>query len=123
LTRRVPGDSVRVVATGLHHYMNVIWPGPLTIVRVPWPMPVWRTVIKALTPLAHAQHLRAKDVYSVEGTVPWPRDRDARDRTFVRRLDDAYRGWPGRDGKPMLPAFDLYDWIDGKFVLVRPGER
>lgn len=102
--------------SALHHYMNAV--GPVNvIVRVPYPMPRWRSILKAMTPVMHSYGRRQKDMYALEGLLPYPDERDAwsnGDEQFAERLARAY------DGDPLyLPKFDLYDWQRGRFVLVR----
>jgi hypothetical protein len=102
----------------VHHYMSLI--GPVrAIVRVPYPMPRWRGILKALTPVMHAHGYRAKDLWSLDGLLPYPNDPDEHwnenDRKFQHRLQ---RMFEDRD-PTILPEFELYDWNDGEFVLVR----
>lgn len=97
------------------HYMTVINPGPLMIVRTPWPMPRWREVMRAMTGVMRAQGLRQKDVSFLDGMVPAnPTDREAKDWDLVARLDAAYAGDADK-----FPRFWLYDWQDGTFRLAR----
>lgn len=101
-----------------HHYMNVI--GPVyAIVRVPFPMPRWRDVLKAMTPVMHRFGYRQKDMWSLDGLLPYPSDPWTRhDYEFAERLACAYARDPA-----CLPAFNLFDWRDGKFVLVREAVK
>ena len=98
------------------HYMTVINPGPLMIVRVPWPMPRWREILRAMTAVMRAHGLRQKDVSSLDGLVPYPSDRDEADRELVARVDAGYEGAADR-----VPGFWLYDWRGGAFQLARPA--
>lgn len=96
------------------HYMNVTSPVD-AIVRVPYPMPRWRAILKALTPVMHSYGYRQKDVYSLDGLLPYPdMPWDEEEQTFAKRLAQAYAGDPR-----VVPDFDLYDWQDGQFALVR----
>jgi hypothetical protein len=98
-----------------HHYMTVISPGPLMIVRVPWPMPRWRELLRASTTLMRAHGLRQKDISAFDGMVPSdPTDREAKDWDLASRLDAAYAGATDK-----FPRFWLYDWRDGSFRLAR----
>ena len=104
------------------HYMTVISPGPLMIVRVPWPMPRWRSILRASTTLMRAFGLRQKDISAFDGMVPIdPADRDPKDWDLIARVDAAYTGDPDK-----FPRFWLYDWQDAAsrqdaaFRLVRP---
>jgi hypothetical protein len=96
--------------------MTVISPGPLMFVRVPWPMPRWREILRASTTLMQAHGLRQKDISAFDGMVPIdPTDRDPKDWDLIARVDAAYAGDPDK-----FPRFWLYDWQDGAFRLVRP---
>ena len=53
----------------LKHYMTVIAPGPPMIVRVPWPMPRWRSILRATTAVMQSHSLRQKDIHSLDGLV------------------------------------------------------
>jgi hypothetical protein len=61
-------------------------------------------------------------VHIVDGFDPWylapgsdtQPDRDTAD--FFARLDRAFAG-----ATDSVPGFDLYDWQNGSFVLVRPA--
>lgn len=98
------------------HYMAVINPGPLMIVRVPWPMPRWRDVLRAMTAVMRSHGLRQKDISLLDGmVVADPADRDAKDWDLAARMDAAYEGAADR-----LPRFWLYDWQAGVFKLARP---
>lgn len=120
--RRLSGRSATLALVGepvivRHHYMSVTSPAPLTIVRVPYPMPRWRSVIKAMTPVMHFFGYRAKDMHSLDGLLPYPDDDaewDSSHRDFAARLACAYGGDP-----TCLPKFNLFDWQNGEFVLVR----
>lgn len=89
------------------------------IVRVPFPMPRWRDVLKALTPVMRSYGLQKKSISSIEGLVPLPDSNNADDWTPAQwgeatSLDRAYMA-----GSRMYKDFDLYDWHEGKFNLVR----
>ena len=56
------------MATTEHHYMLVISQGPFIVIRVPWPMPKWRAIMKALTPVMASHGLRQKDISGIEGS-------------------------------------------------------
>lgn len=99
---------------GEKHYLFVVAPGVLTILRVPWPMPRWREIVRATTAVRHSHGLRLKDVYSLDGLVGLPGHRSAEDLALVARVEDAYRGAEDR-----LPRFWLYDWSRGGFKLAR----
>jgi len=94
----------------MHHYLLVVSPGPFIAVRVPYPMPPWRHILRALTPLMRAHGLRQKDISSVEGLIPMdPDDREAEDIHLARRFDE----------KLAMPRFHLYDWHGGSFRSYR----
>lgn len=99
-----------------YHYLSVITPGPLIVVRVPFPMPRWRDVLKAATPIMQSFGYRQKDISSIEGLLPRPDEEDyaERDLQFAARVERAFAGDP-----TCLPPFHLFDWRDGEFVLVR----
>lgn len=96
------------------HYLLVIAPGPPMILRVPWPMPRWREVLRATTAVMHAHGLLQKDVHSLDGLVPYPSDRTDNDRTLVDRVDAGYGG-----ARDMVPRFWLYDWRRSRFKFAR----
>ena len=98
------------------HYMHVISTGPLIIVRTPWPVPRWRDVLKALTPVMHSHGYKRKDIFSVEGCVAYPAERTDKDLAFIERLESGFAG-----DAEVLPTSWLYDWQGGRFVLVREG--
>lgn len=90
-------------------YLNVISRGPLIFVRVPLdPEPRWRSILKALTTVMRSHGLQQKDAHTIEGFDP------EQEASFLDRLDAAYAG-----RLQTVPDFWLYDWKDGKFVLVR----
>lgn len=96
--------------------MTVISPGPLMIVRVPWPMTPWHKILRASTTLMRAHGLRQKDISTFDGMVPIdPADRDPKDRDLISRVDAAFVG-----DSDKFPRFWLYDWQDGAFQLARP---
>ena len=110
-----------------YHYLHIISHDSLTIVRVPYPMPLWRLVVKALTPIAHAGGMRAKDIISLDGLFPYPDKRSYEDGSwreedyvFRERLERAFAG-----DNTVLLKFDLWEWegnrTEGRFVLVRPA--
>lgn len=96
------------------HYLLVIAPGPQMILRVPWPMPRWREILRAATAVMRAHGLLQKDISSLEGLVAYPADRSDEDRALVDRVEEAYRGALDR-----VPRFWLYDWSRGSFKLFR----
>ncbi len=105
--------------TQQRHYMTVISPGPLMIVRVALPMPRWREILRGATTLMRSHGLRQKDISAFDGMVPQdPADREAKDLDLVARLDAAYAG-----DRDKFPRFWLYEWSGfkgGHFRLVRP---
>jgi hypothetical protein len=64
------------------HYLLVVSPGPLMILRVPWPMPRWREILRATTAVMQSHDLRQKDVYSLDGLVDLPSSRTEKDRAL-----------------------------------------
>ena len=85
------------------------------ILRVPWPMPRWRDILRATTAVMRSHGRRQKDISSLEGLVAMdPSDRTAEDRDLVASVDAGYAGDPDR-----VPGFWLYDWHRGAFKLVR----
>ena len=100
------------------HYLLVIAPGPPMILRVPWPMPLWRSILRATTAVMRAHGLRQKDISSLDGLVAAnPADRTDEDRNLVARVEAGYEGTTDR-----VPRFWLYDWSGfkgGHFKLVR----
>lgn len=102
------------------HYLTVISPGRLIIVRVPYPMPTpWRSrVVAPLTPLMTEQGLRAKDIYRIEGTIAYPDDPswESDDQETSEKLDQAFD-----QNAPFFLRFWLYDWTENGYVLVRAG--
>jgi hypothetical protein len=97
------------------HYLNVVTPDPLIIVRTPYPLPRWRLVVKALTPVMQSHGYKQKDISSIEGLLPYPDDSwSAEDVQFASRVEKAFAGDPA-----ILPRFWLYDWKAGKFVVAR----
>jgi hypothetical protein len=99
--------------------MSVISPGPLMIVRVPWPMPRWRTIMQAMTGVMRSHRLRQKDIHALDGMAAVdPVDRNDHDRELIARLEEAYNGSADR-----FPRFWLYQWSGfkgGSFRLARP---
>lgn len=105
------------------HYMSVTCAVNI-IVRTPFPMPRWRLVLRAMTPVMHRHGLMAKDICALDGLLPSPDSRDwldegksawtDDDRSFADRLDRAFKG-----DETCAPKFNLYDWRGGKFVRVR----
>jgi hypothetical protein len=96
------------------HYLLVVAPGPLMILRVPWPMPRWRSVLRATTAVMRAHGLRQKDVHALDGLMGPPDERDEEDRAYATRIDAAYDGATGT-----VPKFLLYDWHGDAFKLAR----
>lgn len=97
-----------------HHYLLVVSPGPLMILRVPWPMPRWRSILKASTAVMRSHGLRGKDIHSLDGLVPYPDDRDPKDVELAARVAAAYEG-----DSDKVPRFWLYDWQGDVFRLAR----
>jgi hypothetical protein len=114
----------------MRHYLNVITRGPLVIVRIPWPRPRWRDVLKALTVLMTTHGYRQKDIVAIEGMTHYAPD-DTPDKVFrwnekAAAADVALRGRLAAafDGDPsILPTFWLYDWDGREFVLARPAAQ
>lgn len=106
------------------HYMNLITSAPVNIiVRTPYPLPLWRSVLKALTSVMQRHDLKQKDIFSVDGLFPYPTDQfgewTAEDDRFAERLHVAFdKGTPGP-----VPTFWLYDWRQSRFVLVRKPSK
>lgn len=96
------------------HYLVVIAEGPMIILRVPWPMPRWRDILRASTAVMRAHGRRQKDIRSLDGLVAYPPQRDEADRDLVSRIDAAYLG-----AEDKVPGFWLYDWRRGAFKLAR----
>lgn len=96
------------------HYLLVIAPGPLRILRVPWPMPRWRNILRATTAVMRAHGLRQKDIHWLDGLVATPPDRTDDDRALAARVDEGYGGARG-----VVPRFWLYDWYRDSFKLAR----
>lgn len=97
------------------HYLLVVSPGPaLMILRVPWPMPRWREVLRATGAVLRSHDLRQKDLYRLDGLVGIPSSRTDEDRVLVDRVEEGYRGALDR-----VPRFWLYDWSRGGFKLAR----
>ena len=99
------------------HYMTVNSKGPLMIIRTPFPLPKWRAVVQAVTPVLRDHGLRRKDLNALDGLTPFPDDKEAwtdEAKKFAERVDAGFAG-----AKDKVPAFWLYDWKDGEFVLVR----
>lgn len=93
-------------------YVNIVTPGPFIFARWPNPTPKpWRRVLSALTPVMQSHGLRQKDIVAIESVDP---DYTPGEAAFQATLDAAFAGDPSR-----LMKFWLYDWVDGKFVLVR----
>jgi len=108
------------------HYLNVVSPALLMIVRVPWPMPKWRLVLQALTVVMRSHGFMKKDISSIEGMTNSP---DAKKEEIELPAERFYREETERmlpklraafDGSNDLKAFWLYDWVDGSFALARP---
>lgn len=94
-----------------HHYLLVLSGGPFIAVRVPWPMPRWRHVLRALTGVMWEHGLRQKDITSVEGLVAMP---DQLGDLSVKAADEDERMRALFDSKLGLRRFYLYDWTDAK---------
>ena len=97
-----------------HHYMVVVSPGPLMILRVPWPMPRWRGILKASTAVMRSHGMRGKDIHSLDGLVPYPDDRTPEDVELVARVAAGFAG-----ASDKVPRFWLYDWQQDAFRLAR----
>jgi hypothetical protein len=94
----------------------------LAIFRVPWPMPRWDEILKAITPVMQSRGFRRKD-FQVTGILPFPQNRFAEEWTsenvrFADLLDRMYDE-DEELRRTVLPAFDLYEWQGGRFVLRR----
>ena len=100
------------------HYMVVINPRPLIIIRTPYPLPRWNTILKALTQVMRSHGYKQKDISEIEGLTPYPGDTiepwTPEHQKFIFRLEKAFSG-----DSDILSAFWLYDWKDGEFVLAR----
>lgn len=96
------------------HYLLVVAPGPPMILRVPWPMPRWRSILREMTAVMRSHGQRQKDVIALEGLVESPPDRTDESRTFATRVDKGYSGDEGA-----VSRFWLYDWRRGAFKLAR----
>jgi hypothetical protein len=95
--------------------MTVTAPGPLMILRVPWPMPRWRSILRAMTTVMRSHGFRQKDIFALDGLVVSPdQDQTVVDRAFAARLEAAYAG-----AMDKVPGFWLYDWRGDTFKLVR----
>ncbi len=121
----------------LHHYLVVLSPGPLMVVRVPSKgkpgrravAPRWRVVLRALTAVMWEHGMLRKDISGLDG-LSHPDDWDpaadnvwrsekqlAEAQRTVERAERAYNGSPTE-----LASFWLYDWREedgGSFTLVR----
>ena len=87
----------------------------MMIFRVPYPIPRWRDVLKAITPVMRSHGKFGKDFQVCELLhLPDGGEWDENDEHFSGRLDVAFKR-----GSEILPAFHLYDWRNGNFVLVR----
>ena len=84
------------------------------ILRVPWPMPRWRSILQASTAVMRSHGLRQKDILSLDGLVAYPSDRNVEDRALAARVDAGYEGSADK-----VPGFWLYDWQRGAFKLAR----
>lgn len=88
---------------------------PMLIFRVPFPMPRWKDILKAMTPVMHEYGYRQKDINFAELLhLPDGGEWTADDDQFADRLDQAFL-----KGSTILPDFDLFDWKRGRFVPVR----
>jgi hypothetical protein len=87
---------------------------PMMIFRVPYPMPRWRDILKAITPVMQAHGRRRKDFQPCDLLRLPDQGWDKNDDHFAGRLDLAFSR-----GSEILPAFHLYDWRGGNFLLVR----
>lgn len=103
------------------HYFVVYSPGPHTIVRVPMAeFPArrsvggvtWRVFLKGLTPVLHSYGLRAKDVTTVGNLFDCETEKAY--RAALPRIEAAFAG-----SRDVYRSFKLWDWKDGRFVLVR----
>lgn len=78
--------------------------------------------MKAVTPVMQDHGIRQKD-FEPSGLLPDPNLKEewgAEEMKFAGRLDAAF----ARDPKlftEMVPEFWLYDWVRGRFELVREG--
>lgn len=106
--------------TPTFQYLTAISPGPLFIVRLPVNRkgdiaPRWRDVLKATTPIMRGYGLRQKDLRAFDALLDLTAQEA--DELLIPRLEAAYGG-----DKAKFPTFDLYDWKDGAFVLVRKAD-
>ena len=77
----------------------------LWLVRYPAKGVRWRKIVTAMTPILHSYGVKCRDLYALDG----PFD-DEQAALFER----AYA-----DDSQACRAFDLWDWIDGRFELKR----
>ena len=119
---KADGEPVQARPAPAHHYLSIINPGPLLIARLPllpknkYPIP-WRRVLKAMTGMMAFYGLKQKDIFAAEGMVPYPDDEWATRQNYVQErtgLEAAFAGDTER-----YKGFDLWDWQDGSFKLVR----
>jgi len=102
--------------TQKHYLLGIsigVTPGPPMIFRVPWPMPRWRSILRATTAVMRSHGLRQKDLL-LDGLVEYPQDRTDESRVFADRVDRGYVG-----AKGVVSQFWLYDWRRGAFKLAR----
>lgn len=109
--------------TPTHQYITVITPSPLIIVRVPWRRPKRAEFGKAITKMMRSYGLKQRDVSALDamlaGPAEWNSDYWTRhDADLLPRLEEAFAGDTDR-----FRAFDLYDWREDQFVLVRKGRE
>lgn len=78
-------------------------------------MPRWRKILTALTPVLKTHGMKRKELWSIDGLLPYPDTPfTEEEETFAKRLDAAFKGDPDK-----LPTWWLYDWKGDRFVLVR----
>lgn len=101
------------------HYMHVLSPGPLVIIRTPWPrIGLWRKFAQAVVTMMRINYkVKRADVSSIEGVIPDPTQTwCSEDVTMAGRLDAAFTG-----DVSVLASFTLYSWDGSSLSLVRTG--
>ena len=76
--------------------------------------PRWRDVLTQLSLVMKVHGLKRKDIYALEPSDAGMRTEEV--SLHLSRLDSAFEG-----DHQILPAFHLYDWRAGEFVLARAG--
>ena len=99
-----------------YHYILVCGTPVLVILRVPYPMPRWKDILKGLTPVMREQGMCRKKAV-LDGLMAMnPQDRREEDVPFIGKLQRAFQG-----DKTVLKDFRLYRWSErlSKFILAR----